>query len=214
MMRNMPRQGEFYRHFKGMLYQIVAIAQDADTLENRVIYQALYGTFQIYDRSLSDFMAKLDPEKYPDATQAYRFIRVELEEKDNSRTIVPVKTTITPIYDEADIPVIEVEHYPQLENQRKEITSEKRMHLENRVKGALEDRTAGVDPKLIAFLDADSYTKKLEIFNHMHDTITEKTLNDITAVLDISPVDGTLEEQYLSIKRDLETLAKFERDKR
>ncbi len=212
-MRNMPRQGEFYRHFKGMLYQIVAMAKDADTLEDRVIYQALYGSFRIYDRSLSDFMAKLDPEKYPDAAQEYRFERVELEENDNSRTIVPVKTTITPIYDEADIPVISMEKYPELENQRKEIETRQQMHLENRVKGAIEDRSSGVDPKLIAFLDADTYTKKLEIFNHMHDTITEKILNDITAVLDISPVDGSLEEQYLSIKRDLETLARFERDK-
>lgn len=212
-MRNMPRQGEFYRHFKGMLYQIVAMAKDADTLEDRVIYQALYGSFRIYDRSLNDFMAKLDPEKYPDAAQEYRFERVELEENDNSRTIVPVKTTITPIYDEADIPVISMEKYPELENQRKEIETRQQMHLENRVKGAIEDRSSGVDPKLIAFLDADTYTKKLEIFNHMHDTITEKILNDITAVLDISPVDGSLEEQYLSIKRDLETLARFERDK-
>lgn len=212
-MRNMPRQGEFYRHFKGMLYQIVAMAKDADTLEDRVIYQALYGSFRIYDRRLSDFMVKLDPEKYPDAAQEYRFERVELEENDNSRTIVPVKTTITPIYDEADIPVISMEKYPELENQRKEIEARQQMHLENRVKGAIEDRSSGVDPKLIAFLDADTYTKKLEIFNHMHDTITEKILNDITAVLDISPVDGSLEEQYLSIKRDLETLARFERDK-
>lgn len=241
-MRDIPRAGEFYKHFKGKLYQIVAVAKDADTLDSRVVYQALYDTFQIYDRPMVDFMSKVDKEKYPDAAQEYRFELVELEEEEGGRSIIPVKTTITQIYDEADIPVISMEDYAAIENQRKEIEAEKRMHLANHVKGALENHAgkadpndiryvdeagnafhtrplteeeviAGVNPKLIAFLDADSYTEKLEIFNHMHEDITEKILNDITAVLDISPIDGSLDEQYMSVKRDLETLAKFERNK-
>lgn len=241
-MRNIPRAGEFYKHFKGNLYQIVAVAKDADTMVERVIYQALYDTFQIYDRPITDFMSKVDKEKYPDAAQEYRFELVELEKEEGERSIIPVKTTITQIYDDADIPVISMEDYPSIENQRKEIETERRMHLENHVKGALENHVgeadpndihyvdeegtgfhtrplteeevvAGIDPKLIAFLDADSYTEKLEIFNHMREGITEKILNDITAVLDISPIDGSLEEQYMSVKRDLETMVKFERNK-
>lgn len=241
-MRDIPRAGEFYRHFKGNLYQIVAVCKDADTMDNRVVYQALYDTFQIYDRLMVDFMSKVDREKYPDVTQKYRFEQVELVKEEGERSIIPVKTTITQIYDDADIPVISMEDYPGIENQRKEIETEKRMHLEDHVKGALENHVgqadpndihyvdeagngfhtrplteeevvAGIDPKLIAFLDADSYTQKLEIFNHMRENITEKILNDITAVLDISPIDGSLEEQYMSVKKDLETMAKFERNK-
>lgn len=241
-MRDIPRAGEFYRHFKGNLYQIVAVAKDAETLDSRVVYQALYDTFQIYDRLIADFMSKVDREKYPDVTQEYRFERVELETKEGERSIIPVKTTITQIYDDAEIPVISMEDYPAIENQRKELETEKRMHLENLVKGALENHAgesdpndihyvdeegngfhtrplteeemvAGIDPKLIAFLDADNYTERLEIFNHMREGITEKVLNDITAVLDISPIDGSLDEQYMSVRKDLETMAKFERNK-
>ena len=213
-MRNIPRAGEFYKHFKGKLYQIVAIAKDADTMDSRVIYQALYDTFQIYDRSLADFMSKVDKEKYPDATQEYRFELVELVAEEGCRSIVPVKTTITQLHDDTDIPVISMEKYAAIENQRKEIGAEERMHLENHVKGALEDHASGVDPKLIAFLDADTYTQKLEIFNHMREGITERVLNDITVALDMSPIDGSLEEQYLSVQKDLETLARFERRSR
>lgn len=241
-MRNIPRAGEFYRHFKGKLYQIVAIARDSENLNQRVIYQALYGSFQIYDRELTDFMSVVDKEKYPEAAQEFRFEQVILEEEEGNRSIIPVKTTITQLYDAAGFHDISVEEHGAIENQRKEIAGQSRMHLENHVKGVLENHMGeadpddvryvdnqgnafhsrkltedevadGVDPRLIAFLDAETYTERLEIFNHMRDGITEKTLNDITAVLDISPSDGSLDEQYLSVKKDLETFARFERFK-
>lgn len=245
MSRQIPRAGEFYRHFKGNLYQIVAIARDADSMASRVVYQALYGSFEIYDRPLADFLSRVDKKKYPDASQEYRFEQVILEMDEKSRSIVPVRTVITPINDDDDnygMQNISGKKYQAIENQRKEIEGQRRLNLENHVKGALENHMgeadkndiryvdnegnafhsrpltedevmAGIDPKLIAFLDAETYSEKLEIFNHMRDGITEKVLSDIVAVLDISPTDGSLDEQYDSIKKDLETFVKFERTK-
>lgn len=74
---NSPKIGERYRHFKGRDYEIVAIATHTETEEKLVVYKALYGSFEIYARPLSMFLEKVDREKYPDATQEYRFERID-----------------------------------------------------------------------------------------------------------------------------------------
>ena len=65
-MRTLPVPGEFYRHFKNRLYQIVAIAYHSETNEAMVVYQALYGEYRIWVRPLSMFMEEVDRNKYPE----------------------------------------------------------------------------------------------------------------------------------------------------
>ena len=55
-MRHNPQPQELYRHFKGNLYQILCLAKDSESGEMMVVYQAMYGEFQIYVRPLSSFM--------------------------------------------------------------------------------------------------------------------------------------------------------------
>jgi hypothetical protein len=70
---NRPKPQELYRHFKGGKYQIITIARDADTGEEQVVYQALYGDYTIYCRSLKEFTSEVDRERYPGPDQRMRF---------------------------------------------------------------------------------------------------------------------------------------------
>lgn len=75
------RPGDTVRHFKGNLYEILYFAKDSETQEDLVVYRALYGEGGVWVRPKAMFFSPVDREKYPNAPQAYRFERVEGDER-------------------------------------------------------------------------------------------------------------------------------------
>ncbi len=48
-----------YRHFKGNYYQVLGLARHSETLEELVVYQALYGSYGIWVRPIKMFADKV-----------------------------------------------------------------------------------------------------------------------------------------------------------
>ena len=71
---NKPQVGEVYKHFKGMIIEIIAVGKNTETLEEMVVYNH---DGEIWIRPLEMFMSKVDKEKYPEVTQEYRFEIIE-----------------------------------------------------------------------------------------------------------------------------------------
>lgn len=69
--------GKKYRHFKGKEYEVIAIGKHSETLEEMVVYKALYGNGDVWIRPLEMFATKLDKNKYPDINQEYRFKEID-----------------------------------------------------------------------------------------------------------------------------------------
>lgn len=49
-----------YRHYKGNFYQVLGIARHSETLEELVVYQALYGDYGLWVRPFPMFMELVD----------------------------------------------------------------------------------------------------------------------------------------------------------
>ena len=72
LMERKVEVGQVYRHFKGNVYEVIALAVNADNREDVVVYKSL-SKDKVFVRSYSGFISEVNKEKYPDVTQKYRF---------------------------------------------------------------------------------------------------------------------------------------------
>ena len=69
---------EFYRHFKGHVYKILAEAKDSSTQEPIIVYQGLYGDSPIWARKKAEFFEDVDR----NGKVQPRFKRISIDEVD------------------------------------------------------------------------------------------------------------------------------------
>ena len=69
---------EYYRHFKGNIYRILHIAKHSETLEEMVVYQAMYGEKAVWVRPKDMFEEVIER----DGKRFRRFEAISKEEVD------------------------------------------------------------------------------------------------------------------------------------
>lgn len=225
-MRRIPQPGEFYRYFKGNLYQVMTLAKHSESGECLVIYQALYGSFLVYARPLEQFMSEVDREKYPSAGQQFRFEKVVRREE----SLVPelVDSEPVPFYGKAtEEPANPGMVSPKTgslgmgsagmeEPKRKSLgmgssktvsagMEEPRMRRED-----LETEQEQPNPKLMEFLDADSFEEKYRVLLSMRDEITDRLIDDLAVVMDVVIPEGDRMKRFEDLKYIIRTRQKYE----
>ena len=195
-----PKPLDKYRHFKGKCYQVLCIAENSETSNKEVIYQALYAPYKIYARDLDMFMSKVDKEKYPDASQEYRF-----ELLDEEGFVVERKEV-----EKVAEAVAEAE--AQIEAKAEEQTEAEEVKVEEAAPAPAE--RPAINPILEKFLDADTVDQKLEILNDEKDNLTPEILTPIELSLGMEPQEGEVVQRYREIKNYLYIKQKYERQHR
>lgn len=177
-----PKPYEIYKHFKGGLYQIVAIAEHTETGECMVVYQAMYDNFKIYVRPLQMFLSPVDKTKYPNAEQEFRFELQGAEGDSRRRTDASSQTMPT----------------------------EKRKAEAKQENSEAASEAGDIDPAVWEFLDADSYEQRLNILAGIRHRVTDEMITTMAIACDVEVEDGDTQKRYESLKNCLLTLERYE----
>lgn len=196
-MRPNPKPQEFYRHFKGNVYQIRCLARHTETGELLVVYQAMYGTFELYARPLSMFMGEVDSTRYPEVKQKYRFELLQDIDMDGSMEASA---------DEAgEMPKVQCEEAPDAAAEEISDTADVAAAEETESEQKLD-----LDPLVVEFLDADSYEERLNLLAALHPRITDEMINTLAVAVDVEIKEGDVQMRYEELKNCLLMLEKYE----
>lgn len=202
-----PAAGEIYRHFKGNLYQIITLAKDSETGQELVVYQALYAPFGMWVRPLAMFMEPVDREKYPQAAQAMRFERVDVEKlQERQRQTAAVNTARASGAGNKTISNNNEGQPVGDEELRKALMSgNPEKYLSQRM---TEQEIA--HRGMLSILDASSYRERRQLLMGLRPYIDKLLLHNIAVALDIVLEEAPLDEQFESLLHCVDAHARYE----
>jgi len=190
--RTIPVAGEFYRHFKGNYYQIIGVAKHSETMEQMVVYQALYGDYGLYTRPLAMFLSPVDKVKYPEVKQEYRFEKCVPGENCEKNIVVPQGEE-----------KVSDEKIVCAEQQKTELAVECGSDDNNSEETVREE--------ILRFLDAEGAAEKLEVLRQIRKNMDENLLTTIELSMDLVPNEKeSMERRYELVEQNLEKRVRFE----
>lgn len=178
--------GGFYRHFKDKLYQVKGTAIHSETKEKMVIYQGLYGSYEMYVRPYDMFLSEVDHIKYPHVVQKYRF------------ELIDIKTGKS----------LEADYEENNQNMESE-KSEESEELE-KLEESEESEESEEDSKLIRFLDAYDYKEKLDILTSMRGELNDGLIDIMAESIEVAVPEGDITDRYNSLRKCLMAHTKYE----
>lgn len=190
--RQTPVAGQIYKHFKGNLYKVLAVAVHTESEEKLVVYQSVENPDRVFARPLEMFMSDIDRFRYPLIRAKYRFTLVsEPEEETNGE---------------------ETKEETLNEDTRGEDVKDEETEEQSDDDSAVykDNGELVIDPYVEGVLDEKEFSKKIEFFEMLRGKCTEDMLTTIAISLDIQLQEGSIEDKYSQILRTLKMHEKYE----
>ena len=187
--------GGFYRHFKDKLYQVKGTAIHSETKEKMVIYQGLYGSYEMYVRPYDMLLSEVDHIKYPDVVQKYRFELIDI--KTGKSLEADYEENNQNMESEKSEELEKLEKLEELEESKESKESE-------------ESEESEEDSKLIRFLDAYDYKEKLDILTSMRGELNDGLIDIMAESIEVAVPEGDITDRYNSLRKCLMAHTKYE----
>lgn len=195
--RQTPVAGQIYKHFKGNLYKVLAVAVHTESEEKLVVYQSVDNPDRVFARPLEMFMSDIDRFRYPLIRAKYRFTLVSEPEEETDGEETKEEETKEETLNE-DTKGEDVKD----EETEEQSDDDSAVYKDN---GELV-----IDPYVEGVLDEKEFSKKIEFFEMLRGKCTEDMLTTIAISLDIQLQEGSIEDKYSQILRTLKMHEKYE----
>ena len=195
--RQTPVAGQIYKHFKGNLYKVLAVAVHTESEEKLVVYQSVENPDRVFARPLEMFMSDIDRFRYPLIRAKYRFTLVSEPEVENNGEETKEEETKEETLNE--------------DTRGEDVKDEETEEQSDDDSAVYKDNgELVIDPYVEGVLDEKEFSKKIEFFEMLRGKCTEDMLTTIAISLDIQLQEGSIEDKYSQILRTLKMHEKYE----